>query len=172
MLAHLVPSPLVRVFARPYVAGNTMAAALEKAAAVLDQGNMLSTLDLLGESVRHQDQVEHNEQVYLQLVDAVAQDPSFADPALRPSVSLKPSAFTAGDQAEAFEPIRRVLERAQTQEVAVTIDMEDRSWTEITLERTAAFFARALRWERSYRVGCIAPRRISSGSPRACGFGW
>jgi proline dehydrogenase len=153
MLAQLVPGSLVRVFARPYLAGGTLGAALDTAAGLADD-HLLATLDLLGEAVIRPEQVERNEEVYSRLVDALAEDARFSEPRLRPSVSLKPSAFTVEDRAAAFEPIRRVLERARRRRVAVTIDMEDRHWTDVTLEHAVGFF------EAGFDVGTVLQSRL------------
>lgn len=154
MLAQLVPAPLVRVFARPYLAGGTMREALDSAADILAARGMLSTLDLLGESVTRAEQVETNEDVYCRLVDALGQDPRFSESEERPSISLKPSAFCLKEQEEAFVPIRRILERARARSVAVTIDMEDRSWTDLTLEYAVRFF------QEGHDVGTVLQTRL------------
>ncbi|MEO1227435.1 MAG: proline dehydrogenase family protein [Myxococcota bacterium] len=152
MLAQLVPAPLVRVFARPYLAGATMASALDVAADMRARG-MLTTLDLLGESVTRPEQVQTSEHTYTRLIDVLADDPRFSEGS-RPSVSLKPSAFTVDAPETAFGPVRRILERARAREVAVTIDMEDRSWTDVTLERTTAFF------REGFDVGTVLQTRL------------
>lgn len=154
MLAELIPAPLVRVFARPYLAGGTMSAALDTASALLEGRGLLSTLDLLGESVTREAQVEQNERTYFRLVDEVSADPRFLDLTGRPTVSLKPSAFTVGDKLEAFDRIRRVLMRAQDRGVAVTIDMEDRHWTEVTLEHAVSFYLEG------FDVGTVLQTRL------------
>lgn len=155
MLAQLVPAPLVRVFARPYLAGGTSSAAIETAARLLEERGMLSTLDLLGEAVTQPEQVATNETVYAGVIQAVAGDPRFPDRRARPTVSVKPSAFTVGDPAEAFAPIRRLLETAQQREVGVTIDMEDRSWTEVTVVESTRLY------REGFDVGTVLQTRLN-----------
>lgn len=144
MLARLVPGPLVRFFARPYVAGDSLAAGLSIAADGLANSGVRTTLDLLGEDVRTAEQVQENVVTYRALIDAIAEDARFHEPVTRPSISVKPSAFTTGDQEAAFAEVAGLAEFAQKRSVALTIDMEDRAWTDITIERSVALFQRGL----------------------------
>lgn len=156
MLASWVPGSLVRTFAKPYLAGGSIEAALEAAAAAWKHRGMLSTLDLLGEAVLRPEQVAHNEQTYHEVLDALATDPRFSQEP-RPTVSLKPSAFClegAEDRNQAFAVIERVLERARARSVGVTIDMEDRSWTETTVQNSVGLF------QRGFDVGTVLQTRL------------
>lgn len=154
MLAKLVPAPLVRTFARPYLAGVHAASALETAARLYERDGRLTTLDLLGEAVTVPEQVEKNERTYLEVVELVAGDSRFAHAPHRPSISIKPSAFTAGAREEAFVPIRRIVERARELRVAVTIDMEDHPWTDPTLEHAIRLY------EEGFDVGTVLQSRL------------
>lgn len=155
MLANLVPAPLVRIFASPYVAGDDMKTALDAAGDLLTQRGLVSTLDLLGEHVTRPEQIEQNEQVYSRLVRAIVNDARFGDPAARPSVSVKPSAFAIGEAREAaFVPIRRLAEEAKELGVRLTIDMEDHPWTDVTLEHSIAMF------EEGLEVGTVVQTRL------------
>lgn len=154
MLAQLVPGPLVRIFARPYLAGSTMDDALDTAYAQCKEREVLTTLDLLGEGVVEQSQVEKAEAVYRELIQRVAEDERFGSEQERPTVSLKPSAFTVDDQEAAFEPIYRLAEQAHQLGVAVTVDMEDRAWTDVTLKHAVALY------ERGWNVGTVLQTRL------------
>ena len=92
MLSRIVPAPLVRWFARPYVAGDSMEEALWTALALQDGRGLKTTLDLLGEGVTRAEQVDHNVSVYERMIDTVAGAQKLKDA----SISLKPSAFTTG----------------------------------------------------------------------------
>jgi len=154
MLAELVPSPMVRLFARPYVAGGDMSAALDTAARIRESGGLLTTLDLLGEDVTTDAQVAANEQVYGDLLAAIAGDPRLAGDA-RPTVSVKPSAFCPGDdQRAAFIPIRRLAERARALGVGLTVDMEDHRWTDVTLDEAVRLF------QDGFDVGTVLQTRL------------
>lgn len=146
MLSRWVPAPLVRWFARPYVAGDSMEAGLEVAARRLREGSVRSTMDLLGEDVTTPEQVNRNVAAYERLVDAIAADARFADAGSRPSVSLKPSAFTTsvGRQEAVRAPVEALARRAAERGVALTIDMEDRRWTDFTLDLAVGLFRRGM----------------------------
>lgn len=154
MLSKLVPAPLVRFFAGPYVAGESISEALDVAARRLARFGLLTTLDLLGESVTEQSQVEQNVETYLELIRAVAADERFADPTVRPTVSIKPSAFTTKEREAVIEPLERIVEVGQAQQVRITIDMEDRRWTDVTLDLSTDLF------RRGYDVGTVLQTRL------------
>ncbi|MGQ0612957.1 MAG: proline dehydrogenase family protein [Planctomycetaceae bacterium] len=154
MLERIVPAPLVRWFARPYLAGESAARAIEAAASLLARDGTRSTLDLLGEEVRAPARVQANAEIYRQLVDAIAADPRFADPVARPSLSLKPSAFTVGPPEEARLPIEGIAARAAAAGVRLTIDMEDRRWTDVTLALALDLHRRG--WD----VGAVLQTRL------------
>jgi proline dehydrogenase len=154
MLARFVPAGLVRWFARPYVAGDSVEDGLAVAARILEREALRTTLDLLGESARTPEQVAANVAAYRRLVDAVAGDPRFAEGAARPSVSLKPSAFTAGAPAAAAAGVEGVAAHAHGRGVAVTVDMEDRRWTDVTLDLCVALF------RKGYDVGAVLQTRL------------
>ncbi len=154
MLARFTPGPLVRWFARPYVAGGSMADGLEVAHDRLDRFGALATLDLLGEGVQGAAEVLENVATYIELIDALGTDPRFADRATRPSISLKPSAFTTGDREAAYEHLAAIAARAKTQGVAVTIDMEDHPWTDRTIEWAVKLF------EAGHDVGTVLQTRL------------
>lgn len=158
MFAQMVPGPLVRTFAKPYLAGSSIEAALDAAARALERG-MLCTLDLLGEAVSAQAQVEEAEATYRAAIEAIASDARFEAPQ-RPTVSMKPSAFVAetkagrSERSLAFQPIERLLEHAGRCGVASTIDMEDRSWTDVTLEHAVRLYSAG------YDVGTVLQSRL------------
>jgi proline dehydrogenase len=137
-LIRLIPAPLVRFFAKPYVAGD----ALHKAMAVVDklwrERGLCATLDLLAEDIREQSQAERNLATYLEMVDAVAA--SALPPQGRPTLSLKLSSYTTrplhegGDAAGSLAAAERIVARARQCGVAVTVDMEGRQWTDFTLD--------------------------------------
>jgi proline dehydrogenase len=145
----LIPTPgwLVRLFARPYVAGDSLDDGLTTASRLLESG-VLTTLDLLAEGIRTDERVQENILVYEQMVDGVAD--RFENPATRPTLSLKPSSYTLdpldarpGATARGSrEAIVRIAERARARNVALTLDMEDRHWTDFTLEVTLDLFRR------------------------------
>jgi proline dehydrogenase len=151
--ARFVPGPLVRWFARPYVAGGSVEAGLATALALRAEEGCLATMDLLGESVHEEFQVLRNIAAYETLIDALGRDRRFADRATRPTVSLKPSAFTAGG-GEALARITALADRARARGVGLTIDMEDRSWTDRTIAWATGLYAHG------HDVGTVLQTRL------------
>ena len=154
MLVELVPGPLVRWFARPYVAGGSLADGLAVAHDRHSRFGALATLDLLGEEVTTEWQVLQNVATYERIIDGLASDPRFADPAGRPTVSLKPSAFTANGFDEAWPRLEGLAERAKDRAVRLTFDMEDRRWTDRTIDWSVALY------ERGIDVGTVLQTRL------------
>ena len=134
----------MRWFARPYVAGGTLDAGLDLAQDRLERFGALSTMDLLGEGVTQEKRVREIVAVYDELIDRLGTEPRFADPVTRPTVSVKPSAFTVGDKLKAHPHLQAIARRAHAQGVRLTIDMEDHPWTDLTLEWSLALFAEGL----------------------------
>jgi proline dehydrogenase len=154
MLARIVPGPLVRWFARPYVAGDSLEAALATAEGLWRARGVLTTLDVLGEEVRDPARARANVAVYAGMIDALAGDRRFRDPPTRPSVSLKPSMFTARGMDDARGAITDLARHARAKGVAVTIDMEDRRWTDFTIDLAVGLF------EGGHDVGTVLQTRL------------
>ena len=160
LLIRLIPPPLVRFFARPYVAGDSIEQALKVAARLAAKDRQLSTLDLLAEGIDSQEMVDQNAQTYIDLIDQIAADARFGVDQ-RPTVSLKYSSYTTapmeegGDAAGAAEVVRRIVEHAKERGVAVTIDMESRHWTDYTLDQLDALHRAG-----HDHVGCVIQTRL------------
>ncbi|MBC7794967.1 MAG: proline dehydrogenase family protein [Clostridia bacterium] len=139
-LIRAIPAPLVRLFARPYVAGDSLNDALNAAATLWAKNRLMTTLDLLAENITTETDAKRNRDVYLSMVDAVANDPRFTDPASRPTLSLKQSSYTTrpleqgGDARGCREAVFSIAERAKEAGVRLTIDMESSHWTDFTFE--------------------------------------
>lgn len=158
-LIRCIPAFLVRFFASPYVAGDS----LEKAIAVVGklhaERGLLSTLDLLAEDIRTPEQAQQNLGTYLRMVDAVARCGLPA--AALPTVSMKPSSYTTsplqdgGDAEGSREAMFAIARRAEEKGVAVTVDMESRHWTDFTLETLQQMHAEGMR-----HVGAVLQTRL------------
>jgi proline dehydrogenase len=161
-LIRLIPPFLVRFFARPYVAGDSLQKAIDTAAGLLSGRGLASSLDKLAENIDDEETVQRNLATYLEMVDAIAADPRFADPALRPTVSMKLSSYTTrpmdkgGDARGAAEAIFAIARRAQQRGVRTTLDMESRHWTDFTLR-----LLRELHAEGLTEVGCVLQSRLN-----------
>ncbi|MBK8980067.1 MAG: proline dehydrogenase family protein [Planctomycetes bacterium] len=161
-LIRLIPPVLVRVFARPYVAGDSIAKALDVAASLWGERQCTSSLDLLAEDIEDRAMAERNLQTYLELLQAVASDQRFADDASRPTVSMKLSSYTTepldrgGSGAGAAAAVERIAARAGELGLRATLDMESRHWTDHTLELLDRLHAAGHR-----HVGCVLQTRLN-----------
>ncbi|MFQ5504019.1 MAG: proline dehydrogenase family protein [Planctomycetota bacterium] len=158
-LVRILPGFLVKFFARPYVAGDSLDKGLMATRQLLERG-LLTTFDLLSENVESRGQVDAVCRVYREMVEACA---GFPDPETRPSISLKPSSFTTspldqGDGASAegsAEAIGELAELSRHKGVRLSIDMEDHHWTDWTLD-----FVRELHARGHDHVGAVLQTRL------------
>ena len=140
-LIRLIPPFLVRFFASPYVAGDSLQKAIDEAAKLCQSKGRGATLDLLAEDIEDEETAQRNVETYLSMVDKIAADNRFAS--LPPTVSLKPSSYTVsplergGDARGSADACRRICAHAQERGVAATIDMEGSPWTDFTLDLLA-----------------------------------
>lgn len=138
-LIAVIPPLLVRFFARPYVAGDSLERAIDCAAQLHAERGLATTLDLLAEDIEEPETVERNIQTYLDMVDAAAGDARF-DGGPRPTLSLKLSSYTTdpldeGGRAETSrEAVFQIAEHAKSRGIGLTVDMEGRAWTDFTLD--------------------------------------
>ena len=126
-LIDLMPGPLVRTFASPYIAGKGVASGVAKADALQERG-LCSTIDLLGEEVFDRADVEATVQVYFRMFEAM-QDRRFA------TVSLKPTQLGINESVEYCQDnLKRIAAAAAARGLRITLDMEDSSFTDRTLQ--------------------------------------
>ncbi len=131
-------------FARRFIAGETVAEAIEAAARVEALG-MAVTLDLLGESVTNLGKADAATREYLAVIDAIIAS------GIGRNISLKLTQLGLDvDKAMAIDNLRRILERAEPAGFFVRIDMENSPYTDVTLE-----IAETL-WRLAYRqIGVV-----------------
>ncbi len=139
-----IPRPLVRHFADPYMAGETM----DDAIATVRRLNALgaaATVDVLGEFVDDPAQTEQTTVQYVEMLDAIARD------GLDANVSVKLSALGLEiDPALARANVDRVVAAAAAHGNFVRIDMEHSALTDATLG-----VYRALREDGCDNVGIV-----------------
>ena len=158
-LIRCIPAFLVRFFASPYVAGDSLEKAIAVVGKLRAERGLLSTLDLLAEDIRTPEQAQQNLSTYLRMIDAVAR--CGLQPRERPTVSMKPSSYTTrplqdgGDAAGSREAMFAIARRAEEKGVAVTVDMESRHWTDFTLETLQQMHAEGMR-----HVGAVLQTRL------------
>jgi proline dehydrogenase len=115
-------------FARRFVAGETIDAALSAARAVQARGMGL-TLDHLGENVASLEEAEAATREYLAIIDAVI------EAGIDRNLSLKLTQLGLdADKAIAIDNLRKILERAEPAGFFVRLDMESSKYTDVTLE--------------------------------------
>jgi proline dehydrogenase len=123
----LAPGPIVKVFAAPYVAGKGIESGVRKADEIWNAHRLHATVDLLGEEVFERKDVEATVDLYFRMIEQLKSRPYT-------SISLKPTQLGIHEsEAYCLENIRKVVGRAAPHGLRVTVDMEDRSFTDVTL---------------------------------------
>jgi len=148
----LMPPPLVRWAAAPYVAGDEPADALDCAAA-LNRRGLAGTLALLGEEIDSPELAAEGTGLYIDLVDALA------DRGLDCNVSVKLTLLGLKvSRSLCREHLFELVTRAESRGNFVRIDMEDHTCTTATLDL--------------YREAVAASRtRAAVGGPTGSGAG-
>ncbi len=124
----LIPRPLVRFAAAPYVAGDEPADALARTASLNEQG-LAATLALLGEEVDSRGLAAEGTALYVDLVDQLA------DRGLDCNVSVKLTLLGLKIERELCRNhLALLVERAAERGNFVRIDMEDHTCTTATLD--------------------------------------
>jgi proline dehydrogenase len=119
--------PIARVVARRFVAGETMADALETTRR-LNQRGLKVSLDYLGESVYRAEDTREVVQTYQQLLERIAAE------GLDAGVSLKLTHLGLDISEDlCVNNLRAILEVAKPYNIPVTIDMESSDYTDRTL---------------------------------------
>jgi proline dehydrogenase len=126
-------------FARRFIAGETIEEAIA-AAQALQQRGMLITLDYLGESVRSTEEATAATREYVRLLDVIVSS------GIERNISLKLTQLGIDvDRATCVDNLRRILEPARGHAFFVRIDMEDSSYTQVTLDVFETL------WQQDYR---------------------
>jgi proline dehydrogenase len=115
-------------FARRFIAGETPESGIA-AARQLESRGLLVSLDLLGESVTTAAAADTATREYLEMIEAVVES------GIGRNLSLKLTQLGLDvDRATATDNLRRILERADRHSFFVRIDMENSSYTDVTLD--------------------------------------
>src|SRR3989441_107434 len=131
-------------FARRFIAGETIAEAVE-AARALEARGLMQTLDHLGESVATLADADAATREYLAILAAII------DAGIGRNVSLKLTQLGLDvDKASAIDNLRKILNRAEPAGFFVWIDMENSPYTEVTIVIFDTL------WQQEYRqVGVV-----------------
>jgi proline dehydrogenase len=123
-----VPKPIVRHFADPYIAGETLEDAVRQVKMLNRQG-ACATIDVLGESVTTPEQIKEPVEKYLSVLDTIDAEN------LDSNISIKPTQMGLGlDYNLCRENFLTVIERARKYNTFVRVDMEDSPYTTLTLD--------------------------------------
>ena len=115
-------------FARRFIAGETVAEAIESARVIESQGLMV-TLDLLGESVSSVDEAARATRAYVGMVGDIERA------GVGRNISLKLTQLGLDiDQATCIDNLRRILDAASAGGFFVRIDMENSPYTDRTFD--------------------------------------
>ena len=127
-LLPLFPKSFVKIFAKPYLAGETLEEALAEIRALNARG-ISATLDLLGEDPKTRSQCRTAVETYTRALDRIAEE------GLDSGISLKPSHMGLKlDTAFCFDNIREIVNHAAGSGIFVRIDMEDTALKDDTLD--------------------------------------
>jgi proline dehydrogenase len=127
-IINLAPTPLVKVFASPYVAGDSIQAAIRTAQSFWEERHVKSTIDLLGEEIEKDEEVQYTVGVYERLIDSLGEQ-DFA------TLSLKPTQLGSHrGTLHCQKVIEGIVKKAEQKKIKITLDMEDSSLTDLTLD--------------------------------------
>ena len=127
LLTHM-PQKLIWIVSKKYIAGPTLNDAV-KLVIELNEKNILSTIDVLGESVDDHDQELAYQQMYLDTISAAKEN------GLQTTFSLKPTMFgLKTDMDHCYKLVREIIEKASENGYFVRVDMEDSSCTDDELK--------------------------------------
>jgi proline dehydrogenase len=125
---NLAPTSLVKLFASPYVAGDSIELATSTAQRFWTQRRVCSTIDLLGEELEDDAEVQYSVGVYERLIESLGQQ-EYA------TISLKPTQLGSHRGTEhCGKIIEGIVAMAEKQNIKVTLDMEDHNFTDMTLD--------------------------------------
>lgn len=124
----LVPKPLVRIFAKPYIAGETLDDQEREVKAVNEQGFMAAS-GILGEFAAQKEESTEAVQSYVDLLDRIAAV------GLDSNIHVKPTHLGLQiDRAFCLDNVGRLASHAREHGNFVRMDMEDSSTVDDTLD--------------------------------------
>ncbi|MFN8578375.1 MAG: proline dehydrogenase family protein [Candidatus Sericytochromatia bacterium] len=146
-LIKIMPDSFIKLFAKPYIGGDSENKVIEFSQKIYESDKYLSTLDALGEDVKSKGDINTFVNIYLDLARKISKLSGFTNNYTQPSISLKPSCFVMVeknsdgslnekkmDWESCYENIHKICSYAKEQNVRVTVEMEDRHWTDFTLD--------------------------------------
>src|SRR5680860_53106 len=127
ILPHM-PKKLVWVFSKRYIAGETIEEAL-LASKLLNEKDIVVTIDLLGEFIQTLDEAKDNRDQYFGIINR------FTSEKVKGNFSLKPTMFgLLIDKEICFNYIREIVALAAKKDSFIRIDMEDSQCIDTEIE--------------------------------------
>jgi proline dehydrogenase len=132
----VTPRPIIRFFARRYVAGDNLESAVATVKRLAAEA-CCATIDVLGESVSNREQALAAVSNYLAVIDAITGH------SLDANISIKPTQMgLLIDEGFCRDNIGSILAKAHPRGIFVRIDMEDSPTTDATLRVYRELIAR------------------------------
>ncbi len=123
----LIPKPLVRIFAKPYVAGPRLEDAIRTVKSLNAKG-IEATLDVLGESAKAAAECEDAVHEYLIVLDTIQKEN------LSSNISVKLTQLGLNIDPEfCYTNVKKIVTKAAETQTFVRVDMEDSSVTDKTI---------------------------------------
>jgi len=123
----LLPKSIVHIFAKKYIAGETLQDAVE-VVKELNNKNILATLDVLGESITTQEEAIEEKEECLRVLEAIHLNNLDANLSVKPTslgLSINPQYF--------YNNMIEILSKAKEYNNFVRVDMEDSPYTTNTI---------------------------------------
>jgi proline dehydrogenase len=123
----IIPKIIIEKVSKRYIAGSRLTDGIH-AVKILNQNQMMSTMDLLGEDVKNAREIEAVRQGIISVLTSIKEN------GLDSTVSIKPTQLGLKIERElAYRNIKSIIEEAKRQNNFVRIDMEDATTTANTL---------------------------------------
>lgn len=140
----VMPKPLIWFFSKRYIAGESLASAVE-AAKKLNENGLLVTIDILGEFITTLEEATENRDEYLTMIETMEAEN------IDGNYSLKPTMFgLLIDKKICYEHIRTIVKKAAENDNFIRIDMEDSQCVDLEIE-----LFRKLKSEYPQNVGLV-----------------
>lgn len=124
----LLPQAIVGIFAKKYVAGETLAQAVEETKKLNAMG-IVATMDVLGEAITSKEEAKDTQKECFEILDAIEEHK------LDANLSIKPTSLGLSIDTEyAYELILDIVKYASGKNNFVRIDMEDSPYTDSTID--------------------------------------
>lgn len=124
----LFPRFIIKPFAKPYVAGETIDNALHHIKVLIDKG-FAATVDILGEHVENEDEAFKITQSYIELLNAIHQE------GLNCNLSIKPTHIGLDTGYNTLrDNLFTLLNKSNEYDNFVRIDMENSPYTDATIK--------------------------------------